>query len=50
VTVPSSGWVPQLLATWADHDLTHVSQVVRVMAKRYQDAVGPWRGYLRILG
>jgi hypothetical protein len=39
----------QLLATWVGHDLTHVSQVVRVMAKRYQDAVGPWRAYLRIL-
>jgi hypothetical protein len=22
---------------------------VRVMAKRYQQAVGPWRAYLRIL-
>jgi hypothetical protein len=39
----------QLLATWVAHDLTHVSQVVRVMAKRYQEAVGPWRAYLRIL-
>ena len=39
----------QLLATWVGHDLTHVSQIVRVMAKRYQPAVGPWRAYLRIL-
>ena len=39
----------QLLATWVGHDLTHVAQVVRVMAKRYQQAVGPWRAYLRIL-
>jgi len=39
----------QLLATWAAHDLGHVSQIVRVMAKRYTADVGPWRAYLRIL-
>ena len=39
----------QLLSTWAVHDLTHVSQIVRVMAKRYGDAVGPWRQYLSVL-
>jgi hypothetical protein len=26
-----------------------VSQIVRVMARRYQDAVGPWRAYLRVM-
>lgn len=40
----------QLLATWVVHDLGHVSQVVRVMAKQYSDAVGPWQAYLSILG
>lgn len=39
----------QHLATWVAHDLGHVSQVVRVMARQYTDAVGPWRGYLSIL-
>ena len=39
----------QLLATWAAHDLSHLGQVARVMAKRYRDAVGPWRAYLPIL-
>jgi DinB family protein len=39
----------QLLATWVGHDLNHVAQIVRVMAHRYRDAVGPWRAYLRIL-
>ena len=50
-THPELGTVTlsQLLATWVGHDLTHVSQIVRVMAKRYQQAVGPWRAYLRIL-
>lgn len=50
-THPELGTVTlsQLVATWVGHDLTHVSQVVRVMAKRYQQAVGPWRAYLRIL-
>ena len=39
----------QLLATWVDHDLNHVWQVVRVMAHRCDEAVGPWRAYLKIL-
>jgi len=39
----------QLLATWVAHDLNHVAQISRVMAKRYQAEVGPWRAYLRIL-
>jgi DinB family protein len=40
----------QHLATWVAHDLGHVSQVVRVMARQYSEAVGPWRAYLSILG
>jgi len=40
----------QLLATWAVHDLGHISQIVRTMAARYRADVGPWRAYLRILG
>ncbi len=39
----------QLLATWVAHDLNHVAQITRVMAKRYLEDVGPWRAYLRIL-
>jgi len=39
----------ELIATWAVHDLTHISQVVRVMAERYRDDVGPWKAYLGIL-
>ena len=39
----------QLLATWAVHDLNHIAQIARVMAKVYTDEVGPWRAYLRIL-
>jgi hypothetical protein len=40
----------QHLATWVAHDFGHVGQVVRVMARQYTDAVGPWRAYLSILG
>jgi hypothetical protein len=40
----------QHLATWVAHDLDHIMQIVRVMAKQYGDAVGPWRRYLRIIG
>jgi len=39
----------QLLATWVAHDLGHVAQVARVMAKQYREAVGPWRAYLPVL-
>lgn len=39
----------QLLATWVAHDLDHVVQVARVLARQYSDAVGPWRAYLRII-
>jgi hypothetical protein len=38
-----------LLATWVVHDLGHVAQVARVMARQYRDEVGPWRAYLPIL-
>ncbi len=39
----------QLLATWVAHDLGHLAQVARVMAKQYRNAVGPWRAYLSVL-
>lgn len=40
----------QLLATWAVHDLGHLAQIARVMAKSYAFDVGPWEAYLSILG
>ena len=48
---PSFGAVTlsQLLATWVTHDLGHIAQVARVMAKQYRDAIGPWRAYLPIV-
>ena len=39
----------QLLATWVVHDLGHIAQTTRVMAKRYKEAIGPWRAYLPIV-
>jgi hypothetical protein len=39
----------QLLATWVAHDLDHVAQIARVLARQYSDEVGPWRAYLRIV-
>jgi len=39
----------QLLSTWVVHDLGHIGQVVRVMAKQYKEAVGAWQEYLPIL-
>jgi hypothetical protein len=50
-THPTFGAVTlgELLATWVVHDLSHLAQIARVMAKRYRTAVGPWRAYLPIL-
>jgi hypothetical protein len=39
----------QLLSTWVAHDLGHIAQTSRVMAKRYRDDIGPWRAYLPIV-
>ena len=39
----------QLLATWVVHDLTHIRQIATVTARKYEDAVGPWKAYLSIL-
>jgi hypothetical protein len=48
---PSLGRVTlrQLLATWVAHDLGHLAQVARVMAKQYREEVGPWIQYLPVL-
>lgn len=39
----------QLFAAWVVHDLGHLAQVARVMAKQYKEAVGPWVPYLPVL-
>ncbi len=39
----------QLFSTWVAHDLAHLGQIARVMAKQYREAVGPWRAYLSIM-
>jgi hypothetical protein len=39
----------ELISTWVVHDLTHISQIIRVMAQRYRADVGPWEAYLGVL-
>ena len=48
---PSLGPVTmsQLLATWAAHDMTHVHQISRILARQYRETVGPWSQYLGVL-
>src|SRR5881396_801501 len=48
---PSLGRVTlrQLLAAWVVHDLGHLAQAARVMAKQYRDEVGPWVPFLPVL-
>ncbi|HEX6717122.1 MAG TPA: DinB family protein [Pyrinomonadaceae bacterium] len=50
-THPELGTVTlkQLLATWVVHDLGHIRQVARVMARQYKNEVGPWTAYLPVL-
>jgi hypothetical protein len=48
---PSLGAVTmrQLLATWAVHDLDHISQAFAALSATHDDTVGPWKAYLGIL-
>ena len=39
----------QLLATWTAHDLNHIVQISRAMARRYQADVGIWHQYLGVM-
>lgn len=39
----------QLLATWVAHDLDHISQISRIMAKQYKEEIGPWIAFLKVL-
>ncbi len=41
-----------LLAAWVVHDLGHIAQISRVMAKQYAGEIGVWggSGYLGVLG
>lgn len=50
-THPALGRVTarQLLATWTAHDLAHLLQISRVMAKRCKEEVGPWAEYLSVM-
>ena len=50
-THPAFGEVTlrQHLATWTVHDLGHISQITRVMAKQLRSEVGPGLEYLPIL-
>ena len=48
---PSLGRVNlrQLLSAWVVHDLGHLAQAARVMAKQYKEEVGPWVPFLPVL-
>ena len=50
-THPAFGAVSlrQLLSSWAVHDLSHIAQLARVLARSAREEVGPWRAYLPIL-
>lgn len=37
------------LATWVVHDLTHINQITRILAKQYKGEVGPWIQWMPIM-
>jgi hypothetical protein len=39
----------ELLSTWVVHDLSHIRQIARVMAKQYKTEIGPWKEYLPVV-
>jgi len=39
----------QLLATWVTHDLSHIRQIARVIAKQYKTEIGPWAKYVPVV-
>ena len=39
----------QLLSTWVVHDLGHVAQICRVLAKNWKEDIGPWQTYLSVV-
>ena len=50
-THPALGTVTlqHLLSTWTAHDLSHMSQINRVMAKQYKSEIGPWIEYMKVM-
>ena len=44
-----TGTLEQLLATWAAHDMAHVSQLSRILARAFGRHVGPWTRYFSLL-
>lgn len=39
----------ELLATWVTHDLGHIVQIARTMARQYANEVGPWPAFISVL-
>jgi hypothetical protein len=39
----------QPIATWSAHDLGHILQISRVMARRYKKEVDPWIEYHSVM-
>lgn len=50
-THPALGTVTvrQLLATWTAHDLAHLLQISRIMARRFKSEVGPWVEFMSVM-
>ena len=48
---PSLGVVnmAQLIASWVAHDLAHLDQISRTLARQYTTEVGPWRDFMKVL-
>lgn len=49
VTTAFAVTLGELIAAWVVHDLDHIGQIGRVLAKQFGEHVGPWRKYLPVL-
>jgi len=39
----------ELISTWTIHDMIHLNQISRVIVKHYEEDIGPWKKYVRLL-
>lgn len=39
----------EMLSAWVVHDMGHIVQINRTMAKNYAEEVGPWKKYLTVV-
>ena len=39
----------QLLACWVTHDMAHLCQITRTLARHYGQFIGPWKQFFSVM-